>query len=64
MVVDASRANDRPHSLVTVMGNVRREGVWRMRRRTTGFVLMGDVKIRGLRPAPPGSPVVVCAAWS
>ncbi|GAA1389999.1 hypothetical protein GCM10009599_05770 [Luteococcus peritonei] len=105
VVVDPSQQNPQADSLVTVMGTVRREGSWRLRRRTTGLVVMGDakldlrgatleaqecvislpvllgdvkitipdgiavrdetttvmgdVKIRGVRPAPPGAPVVV-----
>lgn len=45
LVVDPSNAHQNPDSITCVMGDVKRQGHWRLRRRTTGLVLMGDVKL-------------------
>ncbi|MGO4957035.1 DUF1707 SHOCT-like domain-containing protein [Luteococcus sp. Sow4_B9] len=45
VVVDPSGASDQPDNLVGVLSTARREGSWRLRRRTTGFIMLGDAKI-------------------
>lgn len=45
VVVDPSGQNPQADSVMTIMGTVRREGHWRLRRRTTGLVVMGDLKM-------------------
>lgn len=45
LVVDSSHQEQAADTLFTVLGTVRRQGVWRMRRRTTGLVLLGDARL-------------------
>lgn len=45
LVVDPSNAHEAPDSITCIMGDVKRQGHWRLRRRTTGLALMGDVKL-------------------
>lgn len=105
VVVDPAGAGDQPDNLVGILSTARREGSWRLHRRTTGLVVMGDarfdltsatfdaqeciinlpvilgdikikvpagvnvrdettcimgeVKMKGMTPTPPGAPTVV-----
>ncbi|MEL4505657.1 DUF1707 domain-containing protein [Luteococcus sp. H138] len=43
VVVDTSSQDSRADNVMSIMGTVRREGHWRLRRRTTGMILMGDL---------------------
>lgn len=45
LAVDTSHQDPSADSLFTVLGTVRRQGMWRMRRRTTGLVLLGDARL-------------------
>ncbi|MEL4357758.1 MULTISPECIES: DUF1707 SHOCT-like domain-containing protein [unclassified Luteococcus] len=45
VVVDPHNQNPEADSAFTIMGTVRREGHWRLRRRTTGLVVMGDLRM-------------------
>jgi len=44
-LVDTSEQNTDVDQITSIMGTHKRDGVWRLRRRTSAFTLMGDIKL-------------------